>query len=438
MEMKPCEQSEIGVIPKDWEVCSLLSLASTKPNSVVGGPFGSDLTSKDYVPVGIPVIRGQNMSTRLVSGDFVYISPEKGKALQANMAKPGDLIFTQRGSLGQVSLVPEGIYPKYLVSQSQMKITLDGQRVVNAYILHYFQGTAGQKQIKDSAIQTGVPHTNLGILKAYLVPLPSTPNEQRAIAEALSDADTFIESLEQYVAKKRQIKHGAMQGLLTGRKRLHGFERQHGHQQTDIGLIPIDWDATPVGAKGEVRAGKALAARGPGRLRPYLRTKNVFDGRIDLNDVLEMPMTDADFARYSLRYGDILLNEGQSIELVGRCAMYKDEFQGPCAIQNQLVRFRARDSVSASFCAHLFRYCQLTGVFAKIALQTTSVAHLGVSRFARLMLAWPHDAGEQEAIAATLDDMDAEIAELESKLAKARQLKQGMMQELLTGRIRLV
>jgi len=188
---------------------------------------------------------------------------------------------------------------------------------------------------------------------------------------------------------------------------------------------------------GDVRAGKALAARGMGQQRPYLRTKNVFDGLIDLADVLRMPMTKAEFSRYRLRHGDVLLNEGQSLELVGRCAMYKDEYPEPCAIQNQLVRFRARDGISASFAAHLFRYCQKSGVFATIAMQTTSVAHLGVSRFHRLQLAWPPELIEQEGIAGALNDADALIESLELLIVKKNQLKQGAMQELLTGKRRL-
>jgi type I restriction enzyme S subunit len=189
---------------------------------------------------------------------------------------------------------------------------------------------------------------------------------------------------------------------------------------------------------GEVVAGKALAAKAPGLQRPYLRTKNVLDGRIDLDDVLTMPMTDSEFEHFRLRDGDVLLNEGQSLELVGRCSIYRDEPSESFAIQNQLLRFRAHSGVSAPFAAHLFRHCQQSGVFTRIALQTTSVAHLGVSRFQRLRLLWPQCEEEQEAIANALSHMDTEIDALEARLAKTRALKQGMMQELLTGRTRLV
>src|SRR4051812_8201527 len=175
--------------------------------------------------------------------------------------------------------------------------------------------------------------------------------------------------------------------------------------QTETDL-PADWEVCEVCEKGEVVTGKALAVNGPGPLRPYLRTKNVFDGRIDIEDVLTMPMTDEQFAQFQIRSGDVLLNEGQSLELVGRCAMYRDEYPGPCAIQNALLRFRARAGVCGTFAAYLFRHCQQTGVFARIALQTTSVAHLGGSRFQRLRLAWPKTEGEQRAIATALSDVD--------------------------------
>ncbi|MGI8909445.1 MAG: restriction endonuclease subunit S [Rubrobacteraceae bacterium] len=202
-------------------------------------------------------------------------------------------------------------------------------------------------------------------------------------------------------------------------------------------MIPEDWELLSIGSMGEVVAGKALAAKAPGLQRPYLRTKNVFDGRIDINDVLSMPMTDAEFARYELRDGDVLLNEGQTLELVGRCSIYQGEFPEPCAIQNQLIRFRARSGVSPTFAAHLFRYCQKTGVFARIALQTTSVAHLGVSRFQKLTLAWPVSETEQRAIAAALSDVDALISALDRLISKKRAVKTAAMQQLLTGKQRL-
>ena len=209
-----------------------------------------------------------------------------------------------------------------------------------------------------------------------------------------------------------------------------------GYKHTEVGVIPEDWEVCPVRQKGVVVTGKALAVNAPGPQRPYLRTKNVFDGRIDIDDVLTMPMTDEQFAQFRIRNGDVLLNEGQSIELVGRCAIYQDEYPEPCAIQNALLRFRALPGVSNKFASYLFRHCQHTGVFARIALQTTSVAHLGGSRFEKLHLAWPTEP-EQRAIATALSDVDGLLGGLDRLIAKKRDIKQAAMQQLLTGQTRL-
>ena len=215
------------------------------------------------------------------------------------------------------------------------------------------------------------------------------------------------------------------------------MEVRPGIEQARQRDTPVDWGLRQVSSMGEVITGKALAVNGPGQQRPYLRTKNVFDGRIEIDDVLTMPMTDAQFSQFQLRHGDVLLNEGQSLDLVGRCALYQDEYPEACAIQNQLLRFRARTGVSSVFAAHLFRYSQQTGVFARVALQTTSIAHLGGKRFERLLLAWPPTEDEQRAIAQALSDVDALLGGLGRLIAKKRDLKQAAMQRLLTGQTRL-
>lgn len=210
-----------------------------------------------------------------------------------------------------------------------------------------------------------------------------------------------------------------------------------GYKKTEVGVIPEDWELHTVGRMGEVVIGKALAADSPGEQRPYLRTKNVFDGRIDIEDVLTMPMTDAEFRHFMIIKGDVLLNEGQSLELVGRCAMYGGEYPQPCAIQNQLLRFRAQKGVSGTFASQLFRYSQRTGVFARVALRTTSIAHLGGKRFEKLLLAWPPTEAEQHAIAKALSDLDELLSAIGQLIVKKHDLKQAFMQQLLTGQARL-
>jgi len=176
----------------EWRESTIGEIAAPVRNALVGGPFGSNLVSRDYVDVGVPVIRGQNMGSRWVSGEFAYVTDAKADSLDANLARPGDIVFTQRGTLGQVSVVPSAKFDRYLVSQSQMKLTVNRELADPLFIYYVFSTAEQQDYIRQNAIQTGVPHTNLGILRGTPVPLPPLP-EQHAIAHILGTLDDKIE-----------------------------------------------------------------------------------------------------------------------------------------------------------------------------------------------------------------------------------------------------
>lgn len=162
---------------------------------VIGGPFGSNLTQKDYVSEGVPVIRGTNMEHhgRWIGGGFAFVNEEKAKALGSNIAHPGDIVVTQRGTLGQVSIIPTTLaYPRYVISQSQMAIAVDGSVAHPQYVYYYLRSPAFNAYVANSTIQTGVPHINLGILRDAPALWPTLP-EQCAIATTLGSLDDKIE-----------------------------------------------------------------------------------------------------------------------------------------------------------------------------------------------------------------------------------------------------
>ncbi|WP_343525467.1 restriction endonuclease subunit S [Sphingomonas sp.] len=161
---------------------------------VIGGPFGSKLTQAHYVADGVPVIRGRNMDLgREIAGDFVFVSHEKfAQDLTTNTARPGDIIVTQRGTLGQVAIVPDSSYKQYVVSQSQMAVSVDQKVADRDFVYHYLTSSFFLEYIKTSTIQTGVPHINLGILRDAPVLWPDR-HQQRAIATVLSALDEKIE-----------------------------------------------------------------------------------------------------------------------------------------------------------------------------------------------------------------------------------------------------
>lgn len=201
---------------------------------------------------------------------------------------------------------------------------------------------------------------------------------------------------------------------------------------TPFGPIPLDWALTPVGSAGQVQIGRA---RSPGtdfgpNMVPYLRVANVLDGYIDYSDVNAMHFSEADQKRYSLRRGDILLNEGQSTELVGRSAIYDGPEDAYC-YQNSLVNFRCGSSVIPQFARAVFKRWLDIGHFTTILKQTTSMAHLGGARFASLQFPVP-PLFEQLRIAEILDALDRAIRKTERLIAKLKQVKEGLTHDLLT------
>ncbi|WP_315757895.1 MULTISPECIES: hypothetical protein [unclassified Bradyrhizobium] len=156
------------------------------------------------------------------------------------------------------------------------------------------------------------------------------------------------------------------------------------------GQLPLGWVWARVSDVGSVIAGRQRSPEHHSgkHMRPYLRVANVFEDRIDVSDVLEMNFTPSEFEIYRLQHGDILLNEGQSPELVGRPAMFRDELNDVC-FQNTLIRFRAYPGTSPGFALLVFRAYLHNGRFRSIAKWTTNIAHLGVKRFSQLEFPLP-------------------------------------------------
>jgi type I restriction enzyme S subunit len=237
------------------EFVPLESLASSAKNSIVGGPFGSNLGSKDYVAHGVPVIRGQNMSSKWVGGEFVFVSEEKATSLGPNKARPGDLVFTQRGTLGQVAIVPQAPYAEYIVSQSQMKLTPDPAKADVSYLYYAFLSPAQQDYIRNTAIQTGVPHTNLGILKKTPIALPSLKVQQEiaAVLGSLDDRITLLretnatlEAIAQALFKSWFVDFDPVRAKQQGRVP-EGMDEAtaalfpDGLEESELGLVPRGW-----------------------------------------------------------------------------------------------------------------------------------------------------------------------------------------------------
>jgi len=162
---------------------------------VAMGPFGSDIKTDNFVESGVPIIRGGNLTTGRFNGDsFVYLTEEKANQLSSANAFPGDIIFTHRGTLGQVGLIPNAPFNRYIVSQSQMKLACNKKLADPAFIYYFFKSPQGQQALLMNTSQTGVPAISRPVtsLKAISLLLPPLP-EQKRIAHILGSLDDKIE-----------------------------------------------------------------------------------------------------------------------------------------------------------------------------------------------------------------------------------------------------
>lgn len=185
----------------------------------------------------------------------------------------------------------------------------------------------------------------------------------------------------------------------------------------------------PISELGEVTMGRQRAPRyedGP-QQRPYLRVANVFDGFIDETDILQMHFSDSEFDKYRLTPGDILLNEGQSRHLVGRSAIVGN-LKNDCAFQNTLIRVRPK-LIEAEYAHAYFQFCLYSGKFAKMASQTTSIAHLGVKNFAMLNTPFP-EARKRKEILSGLMSLNVFSSDISMHYQELRQFRHFLFAEM--------
>lgn len=241
---------------------------------------------------------------------------------------------------------------------------------------------------------SGIQHLSATRFARLPFPVPPIPEQRRIVASAgeqlkeLRQAQQFLRTnLETLGDQTNEILADAASGRLS----------------TANG---DDWPQVRIADAGEVRLGKARGAllKSDSAIYPYLRVANVYEDRLDLSDVHEMSFTPSEFERYRLLPGDILLNEGQSPELVGRPAVYRGELENVC-FQNSLIRFRPHANLLVDFAMLVFRDHLCSGAFQRASRSSTNIAHLSAARFADLKMPLPSLADQ----AATASEAQARL-----------------------------
>jgi len=421
MELKAgYKQTEAGVIPEEWDFSALGDLISEMRG-------GAPLSPSDFKDSGVKVLPkggvGRTGWLQVRDSEMQFCSPQYARVHRRNQVDETFTIVVLR------DLVPSGpsIGLMVKIRDPETYVLAQGvygfktsDRVDPGYLVQ-LSNTNWYRKLANSIMvgSTQVHITNTAFKRAR-VPLP-TKTEQQAIAEALSDADALIESLDQLIAKKRQIKQGAMQELLTGKRRLPGFGGE--------------WEVKRLAELADIRSGGT-----PSTTQPQF-----WDGGVlwctptditALGGFKYLSSTTRTISVEGLKASSAEIIPVHSIVMTSRATI------GECAINtvrmttNQgFKNFVPFDGVDTEFLYYLL----ITQRQEFIGLCSGSTfLEIGKTQLAAYQVRVPDTKAEQTAIATLLSDMDTELAALESRFAKARHIKQGMMQELLTGRIRLL
>ena len=305
------------------------------------------------------------------------------------------------------------------------------------YILTEFEGIKGKyfyyyfrenflKEVSKYTAKSSVDSVRRDMIAKMAVPIPKI-EEQVAVAEALSDVDSLISSLQKLIEKKKAIKQGAMQELLTGKKRLSGFNEEW----EELNFAESAKLKARIGWQGLTTSEYLQSGFA------YLITGTDFrSGKIkwDTCHFVDEKRYKQDL-NIQIKKHDILLTKDGTI---GKVA-YISDIQKPTTLNSGVfvIRPAKENSFDPNFVYHVLNSFIFDNFLAKLSAGST-INHLYQKDFVDFTFKAPSELAEQQAIAQVLSDMDSEIEQLEKKLAKYQQIKQGMMQELLTGRIRLV
>ena len=402
------KRTEAGMIPEEWDICTLPDVIDKFVNGGTPSTSNTDFWSGD-----IPWITGADILNQMVAVIRRYITKEAVHNSSTNIIAKGNLLIVSRTGVGKLAIAPCDI----AISQDFTGLIHNKEKILAQYLFRHFDFC--QQVLSKQNQGTSIKGITRDTLAAILIPLPSL-HEQRAIAKALSDVDGLLGALEKLIAKKRAVKQAAMQQLLTGKTRLPGFSGKWETKQ--LGEIASFF-------KGSGLSKADLSLDGRRRCIHYGELFTVYGECI--TKVLHGTDREGMFF-YSIR-NDVLMPTSDVTPnglATASCILASD-----IVIGADVLVIRAPKSVlngeflAYAIKAHRDQVMQL--------VSGTTVFHLYARDMVNFTFAAP-SVDEQTAIVAILSDMDAEIAALERRRDKARAVKQGMMQQLLTGRIRLI
>lgn len=411
-------------LPSGWAYCRLADLAANEPRAITDGPFGSNLKTAHYTDTGPRVVRLQNIGDGVFKREDAHISREHYESLIRHSVQEGDLVVASLGeTLPRACLVPNWL-PPAIVKADCIRVRLHHE-VSASYVNYALQHPALRRETATKVKGVGRPRLGLKGIRELEIPVAPLAEQERivaAIEEHFSRLDAVDSALDEAEKRCQALVKSV---LLTA-------------IPSDL---PRDWQLSAVADAGATGLGRQRSPKyhsGP-NMKPYLRVANVFEDRIDTSDVMEMHFDEEDFEKYRLRPGDVLLNEGQSPEWLGRPAIYRGE-PPEVAFTNSLIRFIPGDEVTSEWALLVFRRHMHAGRFMKESRITTNIAHLALGRFRTVEFPIPPREVQNELVAETreaLDAVDRQASQIKRSRAKSQMMRRAVLSAAFAGELTL-
>lgn len=403
------KQSDVGAIPEDWTLKKIGDLS----------PFitsGSRGWARYYSDRGSLFIRITNLSRESIYLDledlrFVNLQTSDSEASRTQL-QDGDVLISITADIGIVGYVSPKVDKPAYINQHIALVRFDPGQSSPKFISYFLASSNPQRLFRaltDSGAKAGM---NLTTVQQVQVALPTTKAEQDAIAEALSDADALIESLERLIAKKRDLRQGTLQELFRP---------------------SVPWVEESLGHVAEIRDGTHQTPKYVEDGVPFFSVENVTSGDFTNTKFISKAEHRLLTRSFKIEKGDILMTR---IGSIGDCKLI--DWNVDASFYVSLALLKIRKEYSAAFICYYSETASFKKEVELNSLQSAIPKKINLGQISNIRMKLPPSLDQQISIAAVLSDADAEIAALEAKLAKTRHLKLGMMQELLTGRIRLV
>jgi type I restriction enzyme, S subunit len=397
-------------------------------------------TSKKEPFVNCAVVRNTNFSDdgRLDLTDVAYIDIESRQLSRKKLAW-GDIIIERSGGgpkqpVGRVAFfdLHEG---NFCFSNFTSRLRIVDRDAVDPEYIHaflFFFHISGQTEPLQRRT-TGIRNLSFEEYKATFIPLPPLA-EQRAVASTLRAAQVAAQARRRLAELERERKAALMQALFTRGTRGDGATRQ-----TLFGEVPAHWPALPLEECAFVQTGVAKGRNLKGKQTvelPYLRVANVQDGHLDLTEIKTIQLLASEVERYRLRDGDVVVTEGGDFDKLGRGFIWRDEVPG-CVHQNHIFAIRpAVEQLSSEFLTYLIQSRYGKAYFLSVAHRTTNLASINSTKLKALPVLIPPLA-EQRELSEALRACDAVVAGLEREAALHEELFRALLEELMTGRVRV-